>query len=357
MNYRQHRQKNASGQEPDGVYAALDLGTNNCRLLLAYPQLKETKVGRTLRAVDSFSRIVRLGEGVSATGLLSEEAMDRTTQALLACRKKLDQYPVIRGRYVATEACRRAANALEFVQRIKAETGISVEIISNGEEARLALLGCCSLLRRQTTKALAFDIGGGSTEIMWVEATHFPETEDGESENILPFNLTIKDWISVPYGVMNLSEQFGSPAYTELYFEDIVSRVEQALKPFNDKHRISEQLADKGVQLLSTSGTVTTLAAIHLNLQRYDRSKVDGVRLPLSAIHATTEKLLNMRPSERFNHPCIGADRSDYILAGCAIFKAISRLWPFSYITIADRGVREGIIVSMLMDAVQPTAS
>lgn len=350
MKYRNNRNKRQSASESEGVYAALDLGTNNCRLLVAYPQLKETKVGRTLRAVDSFSRIVRLGEGVSATGLLSEEAMDRTIQALQACRKKLDQYPVVRGRYVATEACRRAANALEFVQRIKSETGITVEIISNGEEARLALLGCCSLLRRQTTKALAFDVGGGSTEIMWVEAVHLPDNEVGSDGNILPFNLDIRDWISVPYGVMNISEQFGNPAYTELYFEDIVNRVEMALKPFNDKHRISEQIADKHIQLLSTSGTVTTLAAIHLNLTRYDRSKVDGVRLPLSAILATIEKLLNMRPSERFNHPCIGADRSDYILAGCAIFKAISRLWPFSYITIADRGVREGIIVSMLMD-------
>lgn len=350
MKYRNNRNKRQSASETEGVYAALDLGTNNCRLLVAYPQLKETKVGRTLRAVDSFSRIVRLGEGVSATGLLSDEAMDRTIQALQACRKKLDQYPVIRGRYVATEACRRAANALEFVQRIKSETGITVEIISNGEEARLALLGCCSLLRRQTTKALAFDVGGGSTEIMWVEAAHLPDNEVDSDGNILPFNLDIRDWISVPYGVMNISEQFGNPAYTELYFEDIVNRVEMALKPFNDKHRISEQIADKHIQLLSTSGTVTTLAAIHLNLTRYDRSKVDGVRLPLSAILATIEKLLNMRPSERFNHPCIGADRSDYILAGCAIFKAISRLWPFSYITIADRGVREGIIVSMLMD-------
>lgn len=336
--------------ESNGVYAALDLGTNNCRLLLAYPQFRETRGGRALRAVDSFSRIVRLGEGVSASGLLSEEAMERTLQALKACKRKMDQHPIIRGRYVATEACRRASNALMFVERIRKETGLAVEIISNEEEARLALLGCCSLLKRHSSRALAFDIGGGSTEIMWVEAVHLAEEEKVRRASVLPFDLTIDDWVSAPYGVMNLSEQFGGSNYTELYFNDIVARVEEALRPFDAKHGISEQVRQGQVQLLSTSGTVTTLAAIHLDLARYDRSRVDGVNLPVSAIEASIDRLLTMKPYERFNHPCIGADRSDYILSGCAIFRAIHRIWPFSHITIADRGVREGIIVSLLLE-------
>lgn len=336
--------------ENDGVYAALDLGTNNCRLLLAYPQFRETRGGRALRAVDSFSRIVRLGEGVSATGLLGEEAMDRTLLALKACKHKMDQYPIIRGRYVATEACRRASNAPPFVERIRKETGLAVEIISNEEEARLALLGCCSLLGRNTARALAFDIGGGSTEIMWVTVEHCTEEEKRHRNPVLPFKLAIKDWISVPYGVMNLSERFGGANYTELYFEDIVARLVESLRPFDEKHAIGEHLQDERAQLLSTSGTVTTLAAVHLELPRYDRSRVDGVNLPIADIMDSVRTLLAMKPSERFNHPCIGIDRSDYILSGCAIFAAIQRVWPFPRVTIADRGVREGAIISLLLD-------
>ncbi len=336
--------------ESQGVYAALDLGTNNCRLLLAYPQFKDTRGGRALRAVDSFSRIVRLGEGVSATGELSEEAMERTLAALRACKRKLERHSVIRGRYVATEACRRASNALMFVERIRKEVGLSMEIISNEEEARLALLGCCSLLTPTTTKALAFDIGGGSTEIMWVSARHHAQSAHGAPPSILPFELTIDDWISVPYGVMNLSEQFGGSNYTEMYFDDIVQRLEEKLRPFEEKHHIGEHARAGAVQLLSTSGTVTTLAAVHLDLNRYDRSRVDGLRLPIAAIEGSIDRLLDMKIYERFNHPCIGVDRSDYILSGCAIFRAIARIWPFAHITIADRGVREGIIVSLLLE-------
>jgi exopolyphosphatase/guanosine-5'-triphosphate,3'-diphosphate pyrophosphatase len=334
-----------------GVYAALDLGTNNCRLLLAYPQFRESRGGKTLRAVDSFSRIVRLGEGVSSSGMLSEDAMERTLTALHACKRKMDQHSVVRGRYVATEACRRARNALMFVERVRKETGLCVEIISGEEEARLALLGCCSLLKRRTAHALAFDIGGGSTELMWVEARYLGEqAAHGEEARVVPFDLTIKDWISVPCGVMNLSEQFGGSGYAELYFEDIVARVEEHLRAFDARHDIARFVREEEVQLLSTSGTVTTLAAVHLDLPRYDRSRVDGINLPIAAIDASIARLLAMRPYERFNHPCIGADRSDYILSGCAIFRAIQRVWPFARITIADRGVREGIIISLLLE-------
>ncbi len=330
---------------PDEVYAALDLGTNNCRLLIAYPQFRPSRSGQALRSVDSFSRIVRLGEGLTASGSLSEDAMVRTLDALKACRRKLDKHHVARGRYVATEACRQASNAKDFMLRVYEETGLDVEIISNEEEARLALLGCCSLLNRGTRHALAFDIGGGSTEIMWVE---IEDVAGGISP--FPFRPIIRDWVSVPYGVMNLSERFGDAGYAELYFEDVVTRVENALRPFDTLHKMSDLVGEENIQLISTSGTVTTLAAVHLGLPRYDRSKVDGSRLPVSSIQDSAHHLLNMRPSERFHHPCIGADRSDYILAGCAIFEAIARIWPFSHITIADRGVREGIIASLMLD-------
>ncbi|MBY0355096.1 MAG: Ppx/GppA family phosphatase [Rickettsiales bacterium] len=330
----------------DDIYAALDLGTNNCRLLIAYPSFRMTKNGRSLKAIDSFSRIVRLGEGVSSSDVLSEEAMERTIHALRTCQRKLERYALTRTRFVATEACRRAANAAEFTKRVQDELGLSLEIITNEEEARLALLGCCSLLQPGVQRALAFDIGGGSTEIMWVAT---PPAYYAQQPAQFPFHPDLMGWMSMPYGVMNLSEQFGHNEYASLYFEDIVAKVTERLAPFAKKHAISEILGDVPTQLLSTSGTVTTLAAVHMNLPRYDRSRVDGISLPAEKLRATIAQLLAMRPSERFNHPCIGPDRSDFIIAGCAILEALLRSFSFPQVTIADRGVREGIIISLML--------
>jgi exopolyphosphatase/guanosine-5'-triphosphate,3'-diphosphate pyrophosphatase len=332
----------------DEIYAALDLGTNNCRLLIAHPAFRTTRNGRALRAIDSFSRIVRLGEGVSGTGTLSEDAMMRTLAALATCQRKLERHALARFRFVATEACRRASNAEAFVARVKEETGLKLEIITSEEEARLALLGCCSLLRPGVQRALAFDIGGGSTEIMWVAT---PEAYHAQEPAQFPFTPELMGWMSMPYGVMNLSEQFGHNDYASVYFEDIVEKVMNKLAAFAKKHDIANHLSDVPTQLLFTSGTVTTLAAVHLNLPRYDRSRVDGIALPAEKLRGSIARLLAMRPSERFNHPCIGPDRSDYIIAGCAILEALLRTFPFPQVTIADRGVREGIIISLMLNA------
>lgn len=322
------------------ICAALDLGTNNCRLLIASPQHDAKEAGAfaspALRIYDSFSKIVRLGEGVSVTGMLSEDAMQRTLIALKACQKKLSKYNISRSRFVATEACRRASNGQEFVDRVKEETGISIDIISSEEEARLAFRGCASLLTPSFRRAIVFDIGGGSTELMWVDL-------ESKNDGVHP----ITDWLSIGYGVMNLADKFGGSGFSDMAFDDMVSCVAEKLKPFDSANQISHALGDSHVQLLSTSGTVTTLAAIHLDLPRYDRSRIDGIKLSIKDIRATTQKLLKMRPSERFNHPCIGPDRADFIMSGCAIFEAISSAWPTCEITIADRGVREGIILSL----------
>ena len=327
--------------------AAIDLGTNNCRLLIANADVNAPPPQKLLRVVDSFSRIVRLGEGMTQTGALSEDAMSRTIDALHACKRKLDKHDVDDYRFVATEACRKASNSAEFMSRIVEETSLNIEVINTEEEARLAMMGCHSLLRDDVKHALAFDIGGGSTEVMWVEIA-----PPSNPNSPFTFEPKIKDWISIPYGVMNVSEQMGSPGYAELYFDDIVERIEATLTAFDKKHSISDMTSSKNeVQLVSTSGTATTLAAIHMELPRYERSKIDGISLGNDKIHATIDALLAMRPSERFAHPCIGVNRSDYILAGCAIFKAITNIWSFPETTIADRGVREGIIMSLVLQA------
>lgn len=255
-------EKTIQSSRLDGVgelYAALDLGTNNCRLLIARPSFQQHSQHKTLKVVDSYSRIVRLGEGVSDTGRLGEEAMRRTMRALSTCKQKLNRYGIAKYRFVATEACRRASNAETFLNRVRDELGLTIDIISNEEEARLAFLGCSSLLMKDTSYALAFDIGGGSTEFMWVKID--PEQPLNSHKRHL-----IQDWVSLPYGVMNMSEQFGGPAFTEMYFEEIVAKISSLLMPMERDNQIAARMWKEDVQMLSTSGTVTTLAAIHLDL-------------------------------------------------------------------------------------------
>ncbi len=319
-----------------GIYAALDLGTNNCRLLIARA---ENGASGGIRVLDSFSRIVRLGEGVSGDDSeLSEAAMDRTLKALSVCRRKIEKFELAGARYVTTEACRRAVNTAEFLKRAERETGLAIEVITTEEEAKLAFRGCASLLEPSPDRAVIFDIGGGSTEVLWVEVG-----ADATRHRIL-------DWQSLGRGVMNLAEDFGGHTLAEGYYDDMVGLVRSKLAAFDARNHIAEAVALGRAQMLSTSGTVTTLAAIHLDLPRYDRARVDGLRLSRDILAEAAARIRAMRASERFLHPCIGADRSDYIVSGCALFEAVAGLWPVTRVTIADRGVREGIVLGLMSE-------
>jgi exopolyphosphatase/guanosine-5'-triphosphate,3'-diphosphate pyrophosphatase len=314
------------GDERD-LCAALDLGTNNCRLLIA------RRRGPGFHVMDAFSRIVRLGEGMATTGRLSEPAMDRTVAALKVCAGKLARSGTRHGRYVATEACRRAANCGAFLERVRRETGIAIEIISSGEEARLVALGCAPLLDRAGARALVFDIGGGSTELVWLGL-------EGEAEPVL------LGFHSVPHGVVTLADRYGGRAVTRETYDAMVAEVRDALAPFEDVHHIAPLVAAGEVQLLGSSGTVTTLCGVHLDLPRYDRAKVDGTRLDFAALATASRRLAALSWEERAAHPCIGEERADLVLAGCAILDAICLLWPVGRLVVADRGIREGILLS-----------
>lgn len=320
---------------PPGAYAAIDLGTNNCRMLVARPY------GGDFRVIDSFSRIVRLGEGVAAEGRLSEDAIKRTVGALKVCHAKLRSAGAKRIRSVATEACRRAANADEFLARARDQAGIELEAISAREEAELTLMGCAPLLDDARPHALVFDIGGGSTEVVWIDATD-------------PHGPKARDVISLPHGVVTLTEDFQGRTNADEAYEDIVDLIDRALADFDARNGVSEAVSNGAVQMLGTSGTVTTLGAMHLKLGRYDRSKVDGLSLRFDHICDVVDYLGTLDHDERMKHPCIGPRRGDLIMAGCAVLDAVCRRWPVGELIVADRGIREGILMSLMRaDGVQ----
>ncbi|MBS1181223.1 MAG: ppx [Proteobacteria bacterium] len=318
------------------LYAALDLGTNNCRLLVAEPQ------DRGFRVVDAYSRIVRLGEGIGRTGRLSDAAMDRAVEALAVCRAKLGDLKVRRMRLIATEACRLAENGPLFLDRVRRETGLSLEIVSRETEARLAVAGCATLIDPRSEGVLLFDIGGGSSELVWLDLRR-----RGDARG---FALTrfIKSWTSLPVGVVTLSERHGGHIVTPDIYRDMVDEVSGLIEGFDGMEGAAELVASGGAHMLGTSGTVTTLAGIHLGLKRYDRRRVDGVWLDGGEVDEMIRRLIDMGYDQRVANPCIGSDRADLVLAGCAILEAIRKKWPCQRLRVADRGLREGILVELM---------
>ncbi len=329
---------------PLPVYGALDLGTNNCRLLVAKPSR------RGFQVIDAFSRIIRLGEGVSQTGVLSEAAMSRTLEALKVCSNKMLRRDVRRARLIATEACRVAKNGGDFVGRVRRETGLDLEVISRETEARLAVAGCASLIDRECDWALVFDIGGGSSELIWVDLRRIaPSRRHTMSERVRVQN-AIAAWTSLPVGVVTLSERYGGCHVDESLFEAMVADVLLKLDAFEKAHGISRQIAGGGAHLLGTSGTVTTVAGVHLGLPCYTRSKVDGCWLSDAEVRTVISKLLTLSYEGRAAQPCIGPERADLVLAGCAILEAMMRLWPCERLRVADRGLREGILANLIAE-------
>ena len=317
----------------EGVYGALDLGTNNCRLLLARPAANAAG----FEVVDAYSRIVRLGEGVLATGQLSEDAIDRTIKALRVCANKLKWWNVGRARLIATEACRMASNGDAFISRVREEIGLDLEIIDRETEANLAAAGASPLICGEARSVLVFDIGGGSTEILWLNV------EDGRYR--------IGDWTSLPAGVVTLAERFDGKTVSADNFAAMRQHVNTLARPFIER---LVNGSSGGVlvpdHLLGTSGTVTTVCGIHLNLRRYDRARVDGSWITGSDVSRVTNDLLTMTYEERAASPCVGPERADLVLAGCAILEEIRAIWPAERIRVADRGLREGILTSLMIE-------
>ena len=330
------------------LYAALDLGTNSCRMLIAQP------MGSQFVIVDSFSKSVQLGAGLEATGRLSRASMLRTVQALRICEKKLQAHKVRRMRLVATEACRRARNARDFLRQVRRETGLALEIIAAEEEARLAVISCAPLVGPSTEQLLVVDIGGGSTELVWIDLSAVsPENRPSAIMRLhMGFNAQgegavarVVDWISVPRGVATLKDQFidvdddaARFALMSWFFEEHLSK----FSPYNSEN------PREGFQIIGTSGTVTTVAASFLGLRRYDRTKVDGLEMSTTQIDQVIREYLSLGPEGRRNDPRIGRDRQSLIMSGAAILQALMRIWPTDRLSVADRGLREGLLYAQM---------
>jgi exopolyphosphatase / guanosine-5'-triphosphate,3'-diphosphate pyrophosphatase len=313
---------------PGPVFGALDLGTNNCRLLIARPD------NNRLRIVDAFSRIVRLGEGFSMTGELSAAAMDRTIEALRVCSNKLKWHGVSKARLIATEACRSARNGTAFIKRVETEIGLALEIIDRSTEAELAAAGAEPLIDRDAESALVFDIGGGSTEVMWM----------GQNQG----QFVLEHWVSLAAGVVTLSERTGGgkTVGADDYMKMRLA-VRTLLEPFVAQISLASGGQTAPTHILGTSGTVTTIAGVHLKLRHYDRAQVDGCWLSAAEVNKAVRDLSNMSYEDRVKHGCIGRERADLVLAGCAILDEIMMAFPSKRVRVADRGLREGILARL----------
>jgi exopolyphosphatase / guanosine-5'-triphosphate,3'-diphosphate pyrophosphatase len=313
------------------LFAALDLGTNNCRLLIA----QRTRDG--FRVVDSFSRIVRLGEGLALTGKLSDAAMDRALSALEACANRLRRKDLAGVRCVATQACRAASNGAQFIERAFVETGIQLDVIAPEDEARLAVAGCADLIDPSAEGALVVDIGGGSTELSFARHRH------GDVPDLL-------DWVSLPMGVVTLADNHPEHGDREAWYSDMVQAARAQVARFNPPRAMASAFAARRAHIVGTSGAATSLAGVHLGLQRYSRKRVDGMWLRETHARAAISRLKALTPQQRAKVPCIGPNRADLVLAGGALLQAVLERWPSERIRVADRGLREGLILSMLAD-------
>jgi exopolyphosphatase / guanosine-5'-triphosphate,3'-diphosphate pyrophosphatase len=331
--HRPRREGDMGGADISGpTYAALDLGTNNCRLLVA----RATR--DSFRVIDAFSRIIRLGEGITASGRLSEAAILRAVEALRVCRSKMRNRGVMRARLIATEACRSAENGREFLDRVREEVGIELEIIDRETEACLAATGCTSLIDPAAAGVILFDIGGGSSELVRLDRSHPIEHGPPKPE--------IRGWASLPVGVVTLAERHGGVNVSRELYETMIAEVSAYVDRFKAEHGGGLE----GLHLLGTSGTVTTIAGVHLELPRYERRHVDGCWMSDGEVTGVVERLLAMSYEGRVANPCIGADRADLVLAGCAILDAIRRAFPCERLRVADRGLREGMLVQMMRE-------
>lgn len=337
---RRHDKRHGRRNGKMPIYGALDLGTNNCRLLLARPNL------RGFQIVDAFSRIIRLGEGMTSSGALSTEAMDRTIDALKICADKMNYHKVGRARLVATQACRAAHNSDEFINKVERKTGLKLEIIDQQTEASLAVSGCVTLIDEACEYVLIFDIGGGSSELIWLDITKLKSSKNGN----ISAEEAIVEWVSIPVGVVTMAEKFPSKHVSPDEYRAMVGYFKDMMQDFTAKIAKNTNISGSKIHFLGTSGTVTTVAGVHLGLKVYDRQKIDGLWMHVDEVTNVAKNLIDLTFEKRAAIPSIGRERADLVLGGCAILDAMLETWSTSRLRVADRGLREGILAKLMAE-------
>ncbi|MCR9128165.1 MAG: Ppx/GppA family phosphatase [Alphaproteobacteria bacterium] len=338
---RANRTRGRRSGSNDLVYGAIDLGTNNCRMLMA------RRTGRGFRVIDAYSRIVRLGEGLAASGRLSDAAMDRAVEALQVCADRFERRGATKLRAIATEACRAADNGEEFLERVREKTGLPMELITAEEEARLAVQGSLDLLDEALDAALVIDIGGGSTELCWVDLAEWRNRGGYASGGKPP----LRGWFSMPLGVVTLSDRFPEPegdGERAAWYQEMKAYVASRMRPPRGAKRLKKLFHEGRAHLIGTSGTVTSVAGVHLNLDRYQRDRVDGLWMTTAEARAACGRLSSKDVAGRAKEGCIGTERADLVLAGCAIYEAVMDAWPTEKVRIGDRGLREGMLLNLM---------
>lgn len=324
-------------------HAVIDLGTNNCRMLIADSLVSAYRgpsrlphSAQRFHIVDSFSKVVRLGEGLARSNQLSEAAMQRTLAALTTCAARIRAQGVSQVRAVATEACRRASNGAQFVAEVQRVTGLTLDIISSEEEARLGLDACAPLLSSRFQHALVYDIGGGSTEVSFLQVP-------------ARGSYRLISTASLPYGVVTLAED------PNAHYEDIVRSVGARIRKLAFFAQVGAALSAGQVQFVGMSTTVTTLAALSKGLKRYNRNLIDGSRLKVSEMQQQIYRLRDIALRKDPMPSTIGRGRTDLVLPGCAVLEGIVSAWSFRATDVADRGLREGLLATLLAET-QPKA-
>lgn len=298
------------------ISAAIDLGTNSARLLIATRGASGEMEILVLKRV-----ITRLGGGFTRERGISPAACDRTLSALRDFSREMRKTGVSHTRAVATSAVRDAVNGREFVERVYAETGIRLDIIDGREEALLTLNGVVSGLGR-SGDSIVFDIGGGSTEYTLARGKTPLFTR------------------SLPLGVVRLTEGKGS-------LEAMDDKVRRELKALMMEVEGSGLGSfPEGATLIGTAGTPTTLAAMDLKLARYDHHKVHGHVLGISTVRELFETVCPLTAEERLHVPGIEKGREDLVVAGFLVTLRTMELFGFDRFTVSDAGLLEGLLMS-----------
>ena len=299
-------------------FAAIDLGSTNCRLVIV--DIIEDKY----KIICSFSEILNLGRNLSFSNEFNDEIIEKTIEIFKIISQKLKYYNVLSYRCVATEACRQSINSDELVKRIHERTNIEIEIIPSKEEARLCLKSCLNHNVNLNDFNLVFDIGGGSTEIIIFDSIYSNKDFD---------------FLSIPIGVINFSEKVSL-----FKTEKVLGQLEKQMMFFSKKKKIHNE----PISIIGSCGTVTTLCAIHLKLNYYQKSLVDNTLLEIEDLKQTCNFVKRLSSEEKEKHPCIGPQRINLLDNGILILEKILESWPVKRILVSDRGLREGIILDQI---------